>query len=317
MVRSLFLTSVAALLSGCGAGGDPEPSAAVRMSEDSASAISQPVELNPGVELSAGFSGERHAMLHGETRVPLLAYWSAVPTGRALELGYFPEPFYRPFRSLSPAIHSRTYTELDFSGFLPVEIDEPGQLWAIDLHRSRVFLQQFHPGARMKVGSPGRLAGPDGGFAALRAISPTHLEIVFRVHAEFLIEPDAYFTPAHFRGEILIDRVKGTVQYFRLGLSTEPALNATLTVRLPTEALLDIVRVERMELVGGDPALRADHTWTSEILRQDAEETLARVFYTFLDIAWVPFESALPEANRTGRPLMAVVLWGALDEQSC
>ena len=44
---------------------------------------------------------------------------------------------------------------------------------------------------------------------------------------------------------------------------------------------------------------------------------LARRFYAFAAVPWLPFDRAVQRARRLGRPLHAVVLFGALDDESC
>ena len=62
----------------------------------------------------------------------------------------------------------------------------------------------------------------------------------------------AWYTPAFFTGRLLVNTATGTVEYFRLELPTDKALNVHLTVDALgyTRQAHDIVRVERMELAG-------------------------------------------------------------------
>jgi hypothetical protein len=41
------------------------------------------------------------------------------------------------------------------------------------------------------------------------------------------------------------------------------------------------------------------------------------MFYRFQEIAWVKPEQAVEEARKQNRPILAIVLWGDLDDQSC
>ena len=139
----------------------------------------------------------------------------------------------------------------------------------------------------------------------------------FEFHAE--IEPDqsVFFTPAHFSVSLLVNKQLGTVEHFQLGIPTDEGLNATLTVALPTEALVDIVHVDRMELIGANGGQRPEIDWTDQIELSDAEMKLKKLFYGFMEIEWVPAEDAISLAEAQQRPIFAVVLWGGLDEQSC
>jgi hypothetical protein len=176
----------------------------------------------------------------------------------------------------------------------------------------------------------GRRAGPDGAFAILRAISPSYLDILFRIHAEFYLTPDhadsgwrvdAWYTPAYFLGRVLVNKQTGTVDYFRLGLATDKSLNVHLTVDASPMGFKkqshDIVRVDRMELTGGSSGLLEKISWQSALNPAQAEGRLAKVFYKFLEIHWVPFDQVLAQAASRKRPIFAIVSWGATDDQSC
>ena len=114
------------------------------------------------------------------------------------------------------------------------ELGSVGDMWAVDLDGMAVFLGQFHPSVSMHLDATGRRAGPDGGFAILRAMSPMYAEIIFRVHAEYDLAPGVYYTPAHFSGRLVVNRQEGTVEDFYLGIPTDTSLNVTLTYTLPT-----------------------------------------------------------------------------------
>jgi len=77
----------------------------------------------------------------------------------------------------------------------------------------------------------------------------------------------------------------------------------------------DIVYVPRMELVGG--TFPDDLEWDREISMEDARERLAKRFYGFANIDWIPFDRVREEARRTGRPMHIMVLFGTLDDESC
>jgi hypothetical protein len=118
-----------------------------------------------------------------------------------------------------------------------------------------------------------------------------------------------------------VNKQTGTVDYFRLGLATDKALNVHLTVDAsrmgyPGNAH-DIVRVERMELTGGDGGLAEDIRWEAALTSAEANRRLAKVFFKSLETDWVPFDQVLAQARRQNRPIFAIVSWGATDDQSC
>ena len=52
-------------------------------------------------------------------------------------------------------------------------------------------------------------------------------------------------------------------------------------------------------------------------LSAEANRRLARVFYKFEEIDWVPLDQVLTEARTKKQPIFAIVSWGATDDQSC
>jgi hypothetical protein len=259
------------------------------------------------------------------------AHWSSLGTGRdQLDLKLNPS-LYATFKGLQPNEPKRTYTEGDFSAFLPETVGEVGQCWALDDGKIIRMLRQFHPNASLKQVAAGRRAGPDGAFGILRAVSPDYLNIGFRIHAEFeLTPPDwltrrpqirAWYTPAYLTGTVVVNRQTGTVDYFQLALPTDKALNVHLTVEFKDVNVnrqgRDIVRVDHMELSGGDDGPIRNIQWTKTLSPVEVDRRLAKNFYKFLDIDWVPFDQVAERARSRGRPIMAVVSWGAFDDQSC
>jgi hypothetical protein len=287
-----------------------------------------PVALNRGPEVLDGFRGDVHPLLHGQTRLKVTAHWARVGEGRdRIHRNVHPE-VYAWFTELQPARPRHTYTARDFSAFLPETVGKVGQLWALDSDKVAEILKQFHPRPRMHLVSEGRRAGPDGAFGILRAESPSYLDIAFRIHAEFYLTPDdwdprapvgAFYTPAYLAGDLVVNKGTGTVDYFRLGLPTDKALNVHLTADVAHGSLdyHDIVRVERMELTGGNGNLVENIAWTDALKPAEAQARLAKVFYKALEIDWVPFAEARALAQSRNRPIFAVVSWGSIDDQSC
>ena len=290
-----------------------------------------PVPLNRGHEVAEGFRGDVHPLLFGQTRLELTAQWTPVGKGRDQLHRDLNPKVYAWFTSLQPAQPKQTYTERDFSAFLPAAVSEVGQLWSLDPEKMAGFLKQFHAHPSMHLVASGRRAGPDGAFAILRAISPKYLDIGFRIHAEFYLTPDdwpldgpqlrAWYTPAYFSGRVLVNRQAGVVEHFRLAMANDKALNVHLTVEAKgigdRRQAHDVVRVERMELSGGDGTLAESASWTSSLPAADANTRLAKVFYKSLEINWLPFEQVSAKARGSGKPIFAVVSWGAFDDQSC
>jgi hypothetical protein len=294
----------------------------------------EPVPLNLGPGIAEGFRGGVHPLLHGRTKLELTAYWvpgeSERHAGKTMSLDG-----YRFFLRMKPAVERRTYTEHDFSAFLPEKLGAVGQVWSIDPTKVAKLLRQFHPSVSMHINAEGRRVGPDGAFAILRAKSPSRLEIAFRAHAEFDLTSElaknlppgrrqlldrGWYTPAYFSGRMIVNRDAGTVEYFQLGLPTDRSLNVHLTLKpvISEPISHSMGHVDRMELVGGksDPATK-DSGGKEAITCADANRRLEHLFYKFMDIKWVPFERVLAAAREKKRPILVVALWGNIDDQSC
>jgi hypothetical protein len=290
----------------------------------------------PGEEsVGRGFRGDRHPLLAAGTTLEVEAFWTPLGYGaieadlfplrgggNGREFGThrssFPLESHESFRQLSVAQRRRKYSARHFSAFMPSgdRLTTVGETWALDLAGVSRFLTQFHPAVSMHLDSTGRLPGPNGAYAILRAVSPTHAEIAFRIHAEIEPEPGVFFTPAHFSGTLVINKQTGEVEAFQLAMPMKDALNAMLTVVLENEALIDLIRVHRMELVGSSASSQRIE-WESAIGLPEAKERLTQLFFDFMAIDWVPPEQAVAFAQETKKPILAVVLWGALDDQSC
>jgi hypothetical protein len=285
-----------------------------------------PVELNRGPDVQDGFEGDVHPILQPRGSLEVNAYWDFNRNGSFLSAT--PELRYL-YENLEVAIPTRTYTHRDFSRFLPAkDFGAVGQMWALDLHKAAEFLKQFLTSPSMRLVAKGRRAGPDGAFAILRAISPSHLDIHFRIHAEFdvLSSPDpviseAWLSPACFLGRLVINRKAGTVELFSLGV---PILENPFNVHISLAAAgsaagetFDWMPVDRMELFGGDVRSLGNIGWADQIETAVARDRLAKVFYKFKQIDWVPFSKAEELARVQKKPIFLVAVLGLLDNQSC
>lgn len=291
-----------------------------------------PVALNRGPEVLDGFQGHVHPVLSRRADLEVTANWTfernqgddpaflhkAPPAARAM------------FLTLGVTTPTKTYIGRDFSRFLPAkELGPVGQMWALDADKVAEFLKQFYPAPSMRLVAKGRRAGPDGAFAILRAVSPSHLDILFRVHAEFDVlpeylksgspQPEAWYSPGYFLGRMVIDREAKKVAYFRLGLPPEDVYNVHVSVASGTAGseYHGWMRVDRMELIGGNEGSVQNIAWVDRIETADALDRLAKVFYKFKEIDWLPFDRTQATAHARKKPIFVVVALGALDNQTC
>lgn len=230
-------------------------------------------------------------------------------------------------RAPKPAEGRHTYTAADFVPFLPKESVEVGTTWSVDARAVLVFLRQFHPSARSALHHG--FGAYEGTWACLRASSADRFEVLFRAHAEFELAGGVTFTPAQFEGRLVFERSRRAPLSCSLTL---PNRNTNVDVNVPVEyepapgqpkvkgMSADIGWVPRMELVGGTAlALEGAQQleWTSSIPMEDARARLARRFYGFLAIEWLPFDQAVLRSHEFGKPLHVLAMFGALDDESC
>ena len=154
----------------------------------------------------------------------------------------------------------------------------------------------------------------DGGFASLRALSSNYAEIVFRIHAEFLLdaEASAYFTPAQFTGRLILNRNSGTIREFWLYL---PPRNTNVDINAFNAA--DMVFVPRMELIGQNADDQGDIVWETGITEEEAKSMLAAAFYKSAEIERYPIDEVIAQAQAKDRPIHVLMTWGVFDDESC
>ena len=296
-----------------------------------------PVPNNRSADVLDGYRGEIHPLLFRHAEMEVKASWDAASVKMSDLLSSRPaqlDEVRRLLVEVRAAVPTKSYSERDFSGFLPPDnVKAAGQIWDLDPERVAVFLKQFHPAVSAHSASVGRRPGPDGAFAVLRGVSSSYLDIAFRAHAEFDLAPKAddfpalyvWYTPAYFLGRIVVNRSAGTVKYFQLSVPTDEVMNIHSTVWVGLndhpphthDALHQHLRADRMELVGGSlQGLDGVH-WEDQIETSQALDKLAKVFYKFKEIDFVPFPKALATARAQHKPIFAVVALGALDDQGC
>ena len=275
-------------------------------------------------------------ILRSSTRVSVEAHWEPIadatynlhqPTKEQFNRAKskWPEPVDMEWRqalelfTLKPACPLKDYNTADFQVFLPSSSANVGDIWDLDSEEILPFFHQFHPGAKTDLrvywtrrGTYGS-KGKKGAKACLRALSPEYAEIVFRIHALFILDgPDARYTPAQFAGRLVINRSEGSVIAFTLSL---PSRNSNVDINAFGSA--DIVFVPRMELIALSDASKHEIAWETAITAEEAFRKLKSAFYKFAKIEWTPIEDTVKLAKSKNRPIHALVLFGALDDESC
>ena len=281
-----------------------------------------------GVNLSLHSATDKISMentLDKKATLQVRAYWKPIADAALGLPNYSPENA-ALFNNLSPAHPSQEYEAATFEAFFPKEDVAVGDLWELDVNGVIPFLQQFHPGATAEMHLNPRgwtyvddrrvVVGmeSDGGFACLRALSSNYAEIVFRVHAEFLLDKDApaYFTPAQFTGRLVLNRNSGTIREFWLYL---PPRNTNVDINAFNAA--DMVFVPRMELIGQNADDQSDIVWETTITEENGKAMLAAAFYKSAEIERFPIEEVIEQAQAKNRPIHVLMTWGVFDDESC
>ena len=260
--------------------------------------------------------------LAAEATVTLEACWEPC---RRSKYGLFDQT--EALRTVHPAEVRHAYSADVLAPFLPSGPVAVGETWPVSREAVIPFLRQFHPGARSELHS----TDDEGAFALLRAVSTDRIEILFRAHAEFQLTPDVVYTPAQFEGRLSIERASSLPLALTIVLpdrDTNVVVNVStgvspsdrfrdadgqlLTLERVTSA--DIGWVPRMALATPDVAPVAE--WSSSISDAEARLRLARCFYPFAGLDWLSFGAALSHAHELDRPVLVVVLFGTLDDES-
>lgn len=203
-------------------------------------------------------------------------------------------------------------------------------------------LAMFHPVPFVY----GRFA-PQGSVACVQAFNSDYIDIGFRIHAEFqLNEPPYYpfwFTPGQFTGHVILSRNAGRLLNFTLYVPNDKRLNVDMEWLTDSEENMevDIGFMPRMELRvtrSSIPAkldgvdIRSVHInassgkpddtlstikWTDEVSEEETARSLEVKLFPFKKVPYYNLSEAFTRARAEKKLVHSIVLWGALDDQSC
>lgn len=210
------------------------------------------------------------------------------------------------------------------------------------IHR---LLSMFHPRPFVKT----RFA-PQGAVACLTAISDSYYTVMFRIHAEFqLSEPPDFpfwFSPGQFTGHIILSKDATHVRDFRLFVPNHRSLNVDMEwlygASESSSMEVDIGYIPQMELEAMGPSVPSvildengnilasrppsgeplqfvfeEITWQQELSWEEAARRLEVTMYPFKKVTYLPFTEAFDRAKAEKKLVHSILLWGALDDQSC
>ena len=216
--------------------------------------------------------------------------------------------------NLKAAEPEKQYPASVFQAFLPQEPVSVGDCWQIEEEGALTLLRQLNPYPQLELDVGG--ADSYGLWACLRAYNDAFAEILFRIHAEFVLEK-GWFAPSQFAGQIVIDRVKKKVVSFKMHVP-EATLNFDARWRIRERLCgADIGFCPQMELCTGAQDVLQDAKFTEAIPQAEALHALILCFYKSARINWVPLEEALELAPALQKPIHAISSGGPLADESC
>uniref|UniRef100_A0A7N8Y2R3 Selenoprotein N n=1 Tax=Mastacembelus armatus TaxID=205130 RepID=A0A7N8Y2R3_9TELE len=270
---------------------------------------------SPSVPSSSFSAGQFRAFLPPKNKVEVGDTWWVIPSELNIFTGYLPNNRYHPPtpKGKEVLIHS--------------------------------LLSMFHPRPFIKS----RFA-PQGTVACIRASNDFYYDIVFRIHAEFQLNdvPDFpfWFTPGQFTGNIVLSKDASHVRHFHLHVPSDRSLNVDMEwlygASESSNMEVDIGYLPQLELQSTGPSTPSiitdeegniidrrdgnnepiqfvfeDIHWASEISQQEAARRLELTLYPFKKVSYLPFSEAFERAEAEKKLVHSILLWGALDDQSC
>ena len=215
--------------------------------------------------------------------------------------------------NLRVAEPEKQYPASVFRAFLPDKSVSVGDLWQIKEKGALEFLKQLYPNPNLDMHiNPGDSYGL---WACLRAYNNKFADIVFRIHAEFVLE-NGWFTPSQFTGHLVIDRIKEKIEFFEMRVP-EGVLNFDVNWNSPMGRITDIGFCPQIELRAGMQDVLQNKVFTESITQEAAERLLILRFYKSQQINWVSLEEALKMAPVQQKPVHVLSIDGPLADESC
>ncbi len=213
--------------------------------------------------------------------------------------------------NLQVAEPEKQYPASVFQAFLPSESVSVGECWEIQEEGVLTLLKQLHPNPRLKLTID---SGDSRGlWGCLRAYNDELADIVFRIHAEFIME-SGKFTPSQFAGHLVVDRLQEKIVSFKMYVPpTTLNFDAGWTRDEGTAA--EIGFCPKMEISVGTQL--PDVEFTASITQEEVERALSSRFYKFQKINWVSLEEVLEMAPAQGKPIHVISVDGPLFDEAC
>ena len=237
-------------------------------------------------------------------------------------------------KQLKPAQKVKSYSQNELAVFLPPSKLKFGEYWKVKIDDVIPILKQFHSGATKRL----HHGGPQGAYGVIVAENDKFRRIRSRVHAQFNLK-DGKYVPSQFAGDFVVERSTGKIVAFKLGM---PPRRNNVDLNWETGKMVevkgpdgkpligkdgkpvkyrgviaDIGYCERLELIGGNWKQVNEFQWDQKLKPEDVDKNFRKKFYRFAQIDWLPWEQAVAQSKKSGKPLHVVALFGALDDESC
>ena len=207
----------------------------------------------------------------------------------------------------------KRYPASVFQAFLPSESVSVGECWEIQEAGARTLLKQLYPRPKLKKFVIDSGDSP-GLWGCLRAYNDELAEIVFRIHAEFIMK-SGKFTPSQFTGHLVIDRLQEKVVSFKMYVPPTTLNFDAGWTQESGDTYAEIGYCPQMELCAGIQP--QDTEFTAAITQAEAERELISRFYKFQQINWVSLAEALEMAPAEQKPIHVISIDGPIFDESC
>lgn len=215
--------------------------------------------------------------------------------------------------NLRVAEPNKQYPVSVFRAFLTDKAVSVGDLWQVKEKGILELLKQLHPNPSLKMHI--NMGDSRGLWACLRAYNDQYADIVFRIHAEFVLE-NGWFTPSQFTGHLVIDRSKEKIVFFHMYVP-EAVLNFDVNWKRFSGRITDSGFCSQIELRAGTQDILKDIEFAVSITQEAAEHILILRFYKSQQINWVSLEKALEMASTQQKPVHVLSIDGPLADESC
>lgn len=216
--------------------------------------------------------------------------------------------------NLKAAEPEKQYPTSIFQAFMPSGAVSVGECWQVEEEGILTLLRQLSPNPQLELEIGGE--NSYGLWACLRAYNDAFAEVLFRIHAEFVLEK-GWFAPSQFAGHLVIDRLEKRVAAFKMHVP-DATLNFDARWKIRDGLCgADIGFCSQMELCTGAQDVLQDAKFTEEITQEEALNTLMLCFYKSAQINWIPLEEALELAPVLQKPVHAISSGGPLADESC